>query len=46
LLHCAVTGVSMLNASGGESAAGQHLKADRRREQRDFVTANFREHPF
>jgi hypothetical protein len=43
LQHCAVTGVPMSGAPGGESAAGGHLKADPRRDERDFVTANFRE---
>jgi hypothetical protein len=33
--------VSILGASGGESAAGEHLKADLRRDERDFVTAYF-----
>ena len=33
----------MSGAPGGESAAGEHLKADPRRPERDFVTANFRE---
>ncbi len=33
----------MSSAPGGESAAGEHLKADPRRDERDFVTANFRE---
>ena len=28
---------------GGKSAAGEYLKADPRRDERDFVTANFRE---
>ena len=31
----------MLGAPGGESAAGEHLKADPCRHERDFVTANF-----
>jgi hypothetical protein len=31
----------MSGAPGGESAAGEHLKADPRRDERDFVTANF-----
>ena len=31
----------MSGAPGGESAAGEHLKADPCRHERDFVTANF-----
>jgi hypothetical protein len=33
LPHSAVTGVSMLDAPGGESAAGEHLKVDPRRDE-------------
>ena len=36
----------MLNAPGGESVAGEHLGADPRCDERDFVTANFRERDF
>jgi hypothetical protein len=36
----------MWGVSSGESAAGEHLKADPRRAQRDFVTANFVEFAF
>jgi hypothetical protein len=43
LHHFVVTDVSTSNAPGGESAAGEHLKANPRRHERDFVTANFRE---
>jgi hypothetical protein len=46
LPHFAVTGASTSGAPGGESAAGEHLEADPRRAERDFVTANFRECTF
>ena len=46
LPHFAVTGVAISSAPGDESAAGVHLKADPRRDQLDFVTANFREFDF
>jgi hypothetical protein len=36
----------MLSAPGAESAAGEHLEADPRRDERDVVTANFRERGF
>jgi hypothetical protein len=36
----------MWNGPGGESAAGEHFEADPRRDERDFVTANFREFGF
>jgi len=34
------------DAPGGESAAGECLKSNPHRNERDFVTANFREDPF
>ena len=46
LSHFAVTRVPISGAPSGESAAAEHLKADPRRDERDFVTANFREFVF
>jgi hypothetical protein len=42
----AVTGVAISSTPGGESAAGEHLGADPRRDGGDFVTANFAERHF
>jgi hypothetical protein len=43
IYHFDVTSIAMLGVPGGESAAGEHLKADSRRPERELVTVDFRE---